>query len=126
MRGGGDINERVGLALHWGGISAILACIRPIELAAIEGNIGATQILIAAGVDPSGGNSSAAWYAEGLGHNEIVAMVKDEPPARALAFVMGVNARLGAGSSMRNIDPGVLRMIVDMMQSPPPDDDDDM
>ena len=61
---------------------------------------------------------TAEWWAAHLKHDEVVAMIQTEtlPKAKCVAFAMGLQERLGAGSRVSLLDPGVLQIVLQYVE----------
>jgi len=88
----------------------------PLHLAVRANHLPVVQLLIDAGADVLSKTNDgetpedlASW------NHDIVAMLKAEVQrrARCAAFAMGQQERLGAGSRVQELEPGVVRMVLD-------------
>ena len=76
------------------------------------------QLLLDRGADvlsETDAGHTAEYWAKACGHHNTAAMLKAEALRRAQceAFAMGHGERLGAGSQVRCLDPGVVRMVLE-------------
>ena len=95
--------------------------------AAVSGHEQIVELLIHHGADSSAKNNKgltpedlATGYPT-VGHDQqrvrtIIAILKAETERRAkcFAFAMGLHERLGAGSCVQGLDPGVARIVLDL------------
>jgi ankyrin repeat protein len=93
----------------------------PLHYAAFHGHATVVQLLFDKGADvqakTNGGGGTPEDLATAGKHLQVAAMLKTEAERRAKyeAFAMGQLQRLGAGSRVRWLDPGVLRMILEQV-----------
>jgi ankyrin repeat protein len=93
----------------------------PLHWAARQGRKEATRLLVAVGSDDLS-RTDAGMTPENMAtacHPHVVATLKAERVRREKceAFAMGQLERLGAGSRVRVLDPGVVRMVVDLVSA---------
>ena len=92
----------------------------PLHLAASEGHTVVVRLLLDSGADvlsKTHTGSTAEDVATARSHLQTVAMLKAEAIRRAQceAFAMGHDERLGAGSRVRWLDAGVVRMVLEQV-----------
>jgi ankyrin repeat protein len=89
----------------------------PLHWAALLGHAAVVLLLLDSGANVLAGNSlgsTAERLAEHESHHEVVAILKAEAVTRAkcVAFAMGNQERLGVGSRVLWLDPGVVKMVI--------------
>mmetsp|Transcript_60959 Transcript_60959/g.139435 ORF Transcript_60959/g.139435 Transcript_60959/m.139435 type:complete len:146 (+) Transcript_60959:87-524(+) len=93
----------------------------PLHGAASRGSIAMVRVLLAAGADVEAtdrAGASAEDRARARPHLQVATHLAvtrrvARERARCIAFAMGLEERLGAGSLVRALDPGVVRMVLD-------------
>jgi hypothetical protein len=92
----------------------------PLHYAAYKGHAEIALQLLAKGADVQSKNNNARIpeeLATAQSHVQIAAMIKAETVRRVkcVAFAMGQQERLGAGSRVQWLDPGVVRMVLEQV-----------
>ncbi|KAJ1489913.1 hypothetical protein T484DRAFT_1778803 [Baffinella frigidus] len=96
----------------------------PLHHAAYGGHAAVVQQLLAAGADGAAEDEEGTTprsIAQGRGGEVLAMFVAAEEKAqrlRSTAFAMGLQERLGAASAMRELDPELLRMVVELVYPP--------
>ncbi|KAJ1491590.1 ankyrin repeat-containing domain protein [Baffinella frigidus] len=86
--------------------------------AALEGREEMVRLLLESGAEASAKDTDGRTpehVATARWHFRVASTLRAEETRRALAFAMGQHARLGAGSWVRELDAGVVQMVLDLV-----------